>query len=97
MAPFPASPTDILKKIFAVKDFYTAIKMLGWDALFIKWIKGFLHEENDHFVALASKQPGLLAANPLEKHVENLFPNSSLRYEIHYFHSEPAKRSLVYN
>lgn len=32
--------TDTLKKIFAVILFYTAIKMLGWDMLFIKWVKG---------------------------------------------------------
>jgi len=33
-------PTETLKKIFAIILFYTAIKMLGWDALFIKWVKG---------------------------------------------------------
>ena len=33
-------PTQALKRIFAVILFYTAIKMLGWDALFIKWVKG---------------------------------------------------------
>jgi len=33
-------PTDTLKKIFAIILFYTAVKMLGWDALFIKWVKG---------------------------------------------------------
>ena len=33
-------PTATLKKIFAIILFYTAIKMLGWDALFIKWVKG---------------------------------------------------------
>ena len=33
-------PTDTLKKIFAIILFYTAIKMLGWDAAFIKWVKG---------------------------------------------------------
>jgi uncharacterized protein len=33
-------PTEILKKIFAIILFYTAIKMLGWDTLFIKWVKG---------------------------------------------------------
>jgi uncharacterized membrane protein YfcA len=32
-------PTAALKKIFAVILFYTAIKMLGWDLLFIKWVK----------------------------------------------------------
>ncbi len=30
---------DVLKKIFAVVLFYTAIKMLNWDSLLIKWIK----------------------------------------------------------
>lgn len=29
-----------LKKIFAVILFYTAFKMLAWDAIFIKWVKG---------------------------------------------------------
>ena len=33
-------PTDTLKKIFAIVLFYTAIKMLGWDAAFVKWVKG---------------------------------------------------------
>ena len=33
-------PTDALKKIFAIVLFYTAIKMLGWDAAFIRWVKG---------------------------------------------------------
>ena len=31
---------DTLKKIFAVILFYTAIKMLNWDALIIKWVRG---------------------------------------------------------
>jgi len=31
---------DALKKIFAVILFYTAIKMLDWDDLIIKWVKG---------------------------------------------------------
>lgn len=31
-----------LKKIFAVILFYTAFKMLGWDAMFIKWVKGLV-------------------------------------------------------
>lgn len=31
--------TDTLKKIFAVILFYTGIKMLNWDAVFIKWIR----------------------------------------------------------
>ena len=30
---------DTLKKIFAVVLFYTAFKMLGWDALIYKWVK----------------------------------------------------------
>ena len=33
-------PTAALKKIFAIILFYTGIKMLGWDALFFKWLKG---------------------------------------------------------
>ena len=33
-------PTDTLKKIFAIILFYTAIKMLGWDAIIFKWVKG---------------------------------------------------------
>ena len=31
---------DALKKIFAVILFYTAFKMLGWDVLIAKWVKG---------------------------------------------------------
>jgi uncharacterized membrane protein YfcA len=31
---------DLLKKIFAVILFYTAFKMLNWDSMLIKWIKG---------------------------------------------------------
>jgi uncharacterized membrane protein YfcA len=31
---------DLLKKIFAVILFYTAFKLLEWDSLFIKWVKG---------------------------------------------------------
>lgn len=31
---------DLLKKIFAVILFYTAFKMLSWDAMIIKWVKG---------------------------------------------------------
>jgi uncharacterized membrane protein YfcA len=31
---------DVLKKIFAIILFYTAIKMLDWDDLIIKWVKG---------------------------------------------------------
>ncbi len=30
---------EMLKKIFAVILFYTAFKMLGWDALIIKWVR----------------------------------------------------------
>ena len=30
---------ETLKKIFAVVLFYTAFKMLGWDALLFKWVK----------------------------------------------------------
>lgn len=32
---------DMLKKIFAVVLFYTAFKMLGWDAAIVKWLKSF--------------------------------------------------------
>ncbi len=31
---------DLLKKIFAIILFYTAFKMLSWDAMIIKWAKG---------------------------------------------------------
>ncbi len=30
----------VLKKIFAVVLFYTAIKMLSWDTTLLKWVKG---------------------------------------------------------
>jgi uncharacterized membrane protein YfcA len=30
---------DLLKKIFAVILFYTAFKMLSWDAMIVKWVK----------------------------------------------------------
>ena len=33
---------DLLRKVFAVILFYTAFKMLHWDALIVKWVKGFL-------------------------------------------------------
>jgi len=33
-------PQELVKKIFAVFLFYTAFKMMGWDLLIIKWIKG---------------------------------------------------------
>lgn len=31
---------EMLKKIFAIVLFYTAFKMLGWDAMIVKWVKG---------------------------------------------------------
>lgn len=31
---------DTVKKIFAVLLFYTAFKMLGWDLMLFKWVKG---------------------------------------------------------
>jgi uncharacterized membrane protein YfcA len=34
--------TEILKKIFAIVLFYTAIKMLGWDSVLIKAIKNII-------------------------------------------------------
>jgi uncharacterized membrane protein YfcA len=30
---------DLLKKIFAIVLFYTAIKMLNWDSILFRWIK----------------------------------------------------------
>lgn len=30
---------ELLKKIFAIVLFYTALKMLNWDAAIIKWVK----------------------------------------------------------
>ena len=33
-------PEDTLKKVFAIILFYTAIKMIGWDSMLIKWVKG---------------------------------------------------------
>jgi len=30
---------DMLKKIFAIVLFYTAFKMIGWEASIVKWIK----------------------------------------------------------
>ena len=33
---------DALKKIFAVILFYTAFKMLQWDVMIVKWVKGIL-------------------------------------------------------
>ena len=32
-------PQDTVKKIFAVVLFYTAFRMMGWDAVVIKWVK----------------------------------------------------------
>jgi uncharacterized protein len=32
-------PQETVKKIFAILLFYTAFRMMGWDAAFIKWIK----------------------------------------------------------
>lgn len=34
---------DLLKKIFAVILFYTAFKMLNWDSMIIKWVKGLFN------------------------------------------------------
>jgi len=34
---------DLLKKIFAVILFYTAFKMLNWDTMIIKWVKGLFN------------------------------------------------------
>ena len=31
---------ELLKKIFAVILFYTAFKMLHWDTMIVKWVKG---------------------------------------------------------
>ena len=31
---------ELLKKIFAVILFYTAFKMLGWDMMIMRWVKG---------------------------------------------------------
>ena len=31
---------EVVKKIFAVVLFYTAFKMMGWDAAIFKWVKG---------------------------------------------------------
>jgi|SRR5215203_3392354 len=32
-------PEEVVKKIFAIILFYSAIKMMGWDAALIKWIR----------------------------------------------------------
>lgn len=31
---------ELLRKLFAILLFYTGVKMLNWDALIIKWLKG---------------------------------------------------------
>ncbi len=31
---------EVLKKIFAVILFYSAFKMLNWDAMIVRWVKG---------------------------------------------------------
>ena len=33
-------PQDTVKKIFAIVLFYTAFRMMGWDSVIIKWVKG---------------------------------------------------------
>ena len=33
-------PQEMLKKIFAIVLLYTAVRMLGWDATLLRWIKG---------------------------------------------------------
>ncbi|MBS1607310.1 MAG: hypothetical protein JSS70_00715, partial [Bacteroidetes bacterium] len=30
---------NVVKKVFAILLFYTAFKMMGWDAVLIKWFK----------------------------------------------------------
>lgn len=35
---------DTVRKIFAVVLFYAAFKMLSWDVLFIKWVKGLFQD-----------------------------------------------------
>lgn len=34
---------EALKKIFAIILFYTAINMMGWDAIVIRWFKNIFH------------------------------------------------------
>jgi uncharacterized protein len=34
---------DVLRKIFAVVLFYTAFRMLHWDSLIVKWVKGMFN------------------------------------------------------
>ena len=33
-------PQDTVKKIFAIVLFYTAFRMMGWDLVIAKWVKG---------------------------------------------------------
>jgi hypothetical protein len=35
-------PQDTVKKIFAVVLFYTAVRMMGWDTVIIKWLKSVI-------------------------------------------------------
>jgi len=36
-------PEKTVKRIFAVILFYSAVKMMGWDSLLIKWIRSWHH------------------------------------------------------
>ena len=36
---------EALKKIFAIILFYTAFKMLEWDAVIIRWVKGLFNSQ----------------------------------------------------
>ena len=33
-------PQDTVKKVFAIVLFYTAFRMMGWDLVIAKWVKG---------------------------------------------------------
>lgn len=33
-------PQDTVRKVFAIVLFYTAFRMMGWDAVVVKWVKG---------------------------------------------------------
>jgi len=33
-------PQETVKKVFAILLFYTALKMLEWDTIFFKWVRG---------------------------------------------------------
>ncbi|SHF96401.1 hypothetical protein SAMN05444008_11515 [Cnuella takakiae] len=35
-----ALPQETIKKIFAILLLYTAVRMMGWDAMVMKWFKG---------------------------------------------------------